>query len=95
MSNQETKLKNFETLNKGFLVSELLKFMSIVGNHKNMSGKEKKKWVLLKLKEEMELPEVLEDLILAIIDYVVLVDKGQIKINPEIKNISKRFFMCC
>jgi len=92
MSNQETKLKNFETLNKKFLISELMKFMSIIGNHKNMSGKEKKDWVLLKLREEMDFPDVIEDLIIAIIDYVVLVDKGQIKINPKIK---KNFFKCC
>ena len=92
MSNQETKLKNFETLNKKFLISELMKFMSIIGNHKNMSGKEKKDWVLLKLREEMDFPDFIEDLIIATIDYIVLVDKGQIKINPKIK---KNFFKCC
>jgi hypothetical protein len=92
MSSEETKLKNFETLNKKFLISELMKFMSIIGNHKNMTGKEKKDWVLLKLREEMDFPDIIEDLIIATIDYIVLIDKGQIKINPKIK---KNFFKCC
>ena len=92
MSSEETKLKNFETLNKKFLISELMKFMSIIGNHKNMTGKEKKDWVLLKLREEMDFPDFIEDLIIATIDYIVLIDKGQIKINPKIK---KNFFKCC
>lgn len=92
MSNQENKMETFKTLNKKFLISELLKFMSIIGNHKNMSGKEKKEWVLVKLREEMELPDIIEDIIIATIDYIILVDKGQIKINPKIK---KNFFKCC
>lgn len=92
MSNQENKMDTFKTLNKKFLVSELVKFMSIIGNHKNMSGQEKKEWVLVKLREEMDLPDIVEDIIIATIDYIILVDKGQIKINPKIK---KNFFKCC
>lgn len=72
------------------IVSLLIKFMTRIGNHKNLTGDEKKKWVLLRLKEEMDYDENLENIIMEVIDYIVLVDSGSIKINPVIKNN-----LCC
>ena len=79
---------NFQTI-----VSRLFLFMSLVGNNKNMTGKEKKKWVMLKVKEELFLSEELQKMIDVLIDYVIEVDKGKIILNQKIK---KKFFkLCC
>jgi hypothetical protein len=67
------------------LVGNIIKFMTVVGNHNKMTGEEKKKWVLLKLKEEMTYDENLENIIIEMIDYLVLVDNNTIKINPIVK----------
>ena len=82
-------------INKKLIVHNLIKFMSIIGNHKNMTGEEKKKWVLLRLKEELLLPEEFEELLIELIDYIVLIDNGQIKINQKIIKSSKKLFICC
>ena len=95
MSDQKTKLKNLETINKKFFIDELVKFMITINPHKTLTGKQKKDWVLLKLKEELNLPEVAEQLIISFIDLLIEVDKGKIKINKEpLKKVKKGFFCC-
>lgn len=74
------------------LIPTLIKFMSLIGNHKSMTGHEKKQWVLNRLKEEIKIDEQIINIIVEIIDYIILIDKGNIKINPKIE---KNFFNCC
>jgi hypothetical protein len=77
------------------IVPELVRWMQIIGNHKNMSGLEKKEWVLLKVKEELELNEDIENLIIDFIDYIILVDGNKIIINQKIKNGCLSSLFCC
>jgi len=80
-------------VDKKFLIQSLIKYMSLIGNHKNMNGEQKKEWVLSTLRQEMLLSDDLEDIIIEIIDYMILVEKGQIVLNPKIKNVKK--ILCC
>jgi len=50
------------------------------------SGKKKKEWVLIKLREIITLDNKIEDLIIAVIDTLISVEKGQLVFNPKIKN---------
>lgn len=79
-----------------FLVSTLFKFCCMIGNKKDMKGEDKKKWVLLRLKEEFDLNEESNKQLISIIsefiDWIVIVDKGELKINPTIKQVK---YLCC
>ena len=74
----------------------LIDLMRQAGEIKNTTGKQKKEWVLTKLREVMKLPDVVEDLIVELIDVLIDVDKHRIIINPTVK---KQFVslgkLCC
>lgn len=77
-------------------LSVLVGLMREAGESKNTTGKQKKEWVLTKLREVMKLPDVVEDLIVELIDVLIDVDKNRIIINPKAK---KHFVslgkLCC
>jgi len=77
-------------------LSVLVDLMKQAGENKNTTGKQKKEWVLTKLREVMNLPDAVEDLIIELIDLLVDVDKHRIVINPKVK---KHFVslgkLCC
>lgn len=50
------------------------------------SGQKKKEWVLIKLRDIITLDNKIEDLIIAVIDTLISVEKGQLIFNPKIKN---------
>ena len=56
------------------------------------SGKDKKRWVLDKLREELKMDERVEDIIIHVIDILIEVDKGKIRINPKVR---AGLFSCC
>jgi hypothetical protein len=60
--------------------------------NEQISGKDKKKLVIKLLKEHITLNNEIEDLIISLIDYLILVDKRTIKIRKF--NI-KKMFNCC
>lgn len=70
----------------------LVRYMKYVGNMSDMSGESKKKYVLKKMRDELDLEPVLEDLIIHIIDLIIQVENGKLTIN---KKISKPLISCC
>ena len=62
-------------------------------------GKDKKKWVLNKMKEIITLDNYFEDLIIAFIDIIIDVENGKLLINKKVKtsifNCFKDFKNCC
>lgn len=77
-------------------LSVLVDLMKQAGENKNTTGKQKKEWVIKKMKEVLNLPEVVEELIAELIDLLVDVDGHKIVINPKVK---KHFInikgLCC
>ncbi|MHA2039831.1 MAG: hypothetical protein ACW98X_25730 [Promethearchaeota archaeon] len=77
-------------------LSVLVDLMKQVGENKNTTGKQKKEWVINKMKEVLNLPDVVEELIAELIDLLVDVDGHKIVINPKVKkhfiNITS---LCC
>jgi hypothetical protein len=51
----------------------------------NLSGKEKKEYVIKKLKDTILLDNEIEELLLDIIDTLVDVEKGRLVLNPVVK----------
>ena len=75
------------------IVPNIIKNCSFIGNSKKFTGKEKKEWVLLRLKEEVKDIEKNEKIVNDIIDYIVSIDKREIIINK--KTNKKNIFFCC
>jgi len=77
-------------------LSVLVDLMRQAGENKNTTGKQKKEWVIKKMKEVLNLPDVVEELIAELIDLLVDVDGHKIVINPAVK---KHFInikgLCC
>lgn len=77
-------------------LSVLVDLMKQAGDRKNTTGKQKKEWVINKMKEVLNLPDVVEELIAELIDLLIDVDKHRIVINPAVK---KQFVslgkLCC
>jgi len=62
-------------------------------------GKDKKKWVISKMKELITLDNYIEDLIIAFIDIIIDVENDKIIINKKVKtnifSCFKDFKNCC
>lgn len=76
-----------------FAIQRLIKYMMIIGNHKNMTGAEKKQWVIQSIKEENLFNEHTSVMIDELIDYIILIDIGQLIIKPKMKK--KRKWLSC
>ncbi len=63
----------------------LLDLMKKAGTMKGVSGLDKKVFVMNELKKALELPEDIENLILAVIDTLIDVEKGRLVLNPVVK----------
>lgn len=70
----------------------MIHYMKYVGDIQNMSGILKKKFVLTKLRDELDLPEILEDLLINLIDILIDVENGKLVFNPKVKT---SLFNCC
>ena len=67
------------------LVKDLILFMIEIGKNDAFSGKEKKAWVIQQIKSNLNYNDTFEEVILDIIDYLILVDKGELIINKKVK----------
>ena len=77
-------------------LSVLVDLMKQAGEMKGKTGQQKKDWVLTKLREVMNLPDAVEDLIIELIDVLIDVDKHRIRINPAVKkHIINITSLCC
>lgn len=59
----------------------------------NKNGNDKKKYVIDKVMMAIDYDPLLEEVLKAFIDYIILVDKGSIVINPKCRKIKK--YLCC
>ena len=62
----------------------LLDLMKKAGQNKELSGKDKKQFVLDEIKKQLELPNDIEDLIINLIDILIQVQNGKLVINPKV-----------
>jgi hypothetical protein len=62
-----------------------LDLMKKAGEMKELSGKDKKAYVLDELRKALELPEDIENLIVAVIDALIDVEKGRLVLNPVVE----------
>jgi len=75
------------------IVEKVIKDMIDIEQDKSRTGEEKKKLVIKKIKDNLDYDPLVEDIFGAFIDYIILVDKGEIKINPKVNKI-KNYFSC-
>ena len=64
----------------------LIQLMKKAGQNKDLSGKDKKQFVLDEIRKQLELPEDIEDLIINLIDILIEVQNGKLVINPKVKD---------
>jgi len=60
--------------------------MKKAGNNKDLSGKDKKAFVLDEIRKQLELPEDIENLIISLIDILIDVQNGKLVLNPVVKD---------
>jgi len=63
----------------------LINLMQKAGQNKDLSGKDKKQFVLDQIRKQLELPNDIEDLIISLIDILIEVENGKLVINPKVK----------
>jgi len=72
------------------IIASLVRLMMYAGEMKHMDGKSKKKYVLDKLRENLTLDNIVEDLLIELVDVLIKIENGEIVFNKKIKNN-----MCC
>jgi hypothetical protein len=76
-------------MNYNKLLDSVIGYMKIIAVDKTMNGYEKKAWVLSQIELDLKLDPKIEQIIICMIDLLIDVDKGKIKINKKVKKI------CC
>lgn len=64
--------------------------MKRAGSMSELSGKDKKAFVLDGLRKAIVLPEEIEDLIIAVIDALIDVENGKLVLNPVVKETTSK-----
>lgn len=73
------------------ILKELISLMIEASLMVNMSGEDKKKYVLEELKKHITLNNEIEDFIINTIDILIDVDKGKIIFNKKVRKIFSCF----
>lgn len=68
----------------------LIDNMKHLGKFASLSGTEKKELVIATLRHQLDLPDDLEDFIVALIDVLIKVEDGKIVFNKKISTLSYR-----
>jgi len=68
----------------------LIDNMRHLGKFTGLCGKEKKELVIATLRHQLDLPDDLEDFIVALIDVLIQVEDGKIVFNKKIPTLSYR-----
>ena len=74
------------------LVSLIIDKMQTAGKFANLTGSQKKLFVIGRILDEIELSPEIEGFISELIDMIIKVDKNQLVINPI---VTKSFGRCC
>lgn len=72
------------------IFAKLFEAMIYAGSLKSMGGEHKKRLVINKMKELIDVDPELEDLFIFLIDKIIKIDRGELKINPKVKKL-----FCC
>ena len=72
-----------------------LDLMKRAGSMNELSGEDKKAFVIDGLRKALELPEDIEELILAVIDALIDVEKGRLVLNPIVKETTSKCRHAC
>lgn len=72
------------------ILASVVRLMMYAGDMSNLTGEGKKKYVLDKLRENITLDNVVEDLLIELVDVLIKIENGEIVFNKKIKNN-----MCC
>lgn len=73
------------------ILDTLVNLMQTAAVMTEMSGLQKKRFVLTQLRNKLQLQDEVEDLIIDLIDLLIQVDKHQLRINPNVRSL----FSCC
>ena len=71
----------------------LVNAMQKIGSFKGLAGHQKKELVIQTIQYEMELPDELERLIIALIDILIQVEYGELVFKKKIKKTLR--YTCC
>lgn len=70
------------------VLNTVIEIMKKANDMKNLkTGYEKKKYVMETVRNILNLPDEVEDIIIEFIDIVIDVEKGKIKINEKVKRL--------
>lgn len=75
------------------ILDVLTKAMKHIGGFTGLTGSQKKALVLQMIEYELELPEELETLIIALIDVLISVEGGELVFNTRI--VPPSIYSCC
>ncbi len=75
------------------IVERLIDLMKTAGSIREMNGRQKKRYVLDRLRHQMSLDGPVEELIIHIIDKLIQVEKGKLVLNQKVKE--KAGLFCC
>ncbi len=73
-------------------IPALVDLMTTIGKSSELSGKQKKEYVIEQMRESLDLPHVYEDIIATLIDTLIQVEDGKLVFNQKIKETAK---WCC
>ena len=80
---------------RSHLLSDVVRYMKRAGTFQGLSGADKKEMVITMILNEIELPEILEDLVSEIIDLIIDVENKKLIINPKVAKVSNSLFSVC
>lgn len=73
-------------------IPALVDLMTSIGKSSELSGKQKKEYVIEQMRESLDLPQVYEDILALLIDTLIEVQDGKLVFNQKIKKTTK---WCC
>ena len=86
-----SKKKDLMTETKLF-IPVLIDLMTTIGKSSELTGKQKKEYVIKQMRRSLDLPQVYEDILALLIDTLIEVQDGKLIFNQKLKKTTK---WCC
>lgn len=84
-----------EIIGSKVILDEVVRIMKEIGELNGLTGKQKKKLVLQMIEYELELPDLVETMIIHLIDLLIDVEQKKIIFNPNAVVVAKSLFGSC
>ena len=81
-----------EIIGSKVILDEVVRIMKEIGELSGLTGKQKKKLVLQMIEYELELPKIVETMIIHLIDLLIDVEQKKIVFNPNVVVVAKSLF---